>query len=106
MKIKLIQLLNRLLRFFGLMTIQHAREIFVGLTALRERVIMNDVQIDFGVLPRPDYKKTIKEWAGHAFDQAVNDDRIAPIFITEEEKNNDESLGVILNGYNLHYDVK
>lgn len=77
------KIINRVLRFFGLLTISHARSIFIELTALRERDIMHRAEDDFGAVPLQDFEKRIREWSSEAFKQAIEDDR-NPVWLVGE----------------------
>lgn len=66
-----MNILDRILKLFGLMRVKRAELIFVELTNLYEKQILEWVYEDFGVPAKSNHEKETREWAVTAFNQAM-----------------------------------
>jgi hypothetical protein len=79
------KIVRRILKAFGLITIDRARKIHVELAALTMRSLAADAHADFGVPLKPDFEKVTRREAAEAWDTIIRDDRDEIIAMTEEE---------------------
>jgi hypothetical protein len=69
----MLTLLNRALRFLGLMRVKRAERMFIELSNLYEQQIVKWVQEDFGIPPALNHEEKMREWAATAWKQAMAD---------------------------------
>ena len=67
-----MDILDRVLKLFGLITIKRAKTITVEIVAVRERMIVEDVQADFKAPPKSGFEEYIRNWANESFDVAAD----------------------------------
>lgn len=78
-------MINKILEYFGLMRISRAKNIFIGLCALKEREIMRIAQEDFNAIPKLNFEEEVKEWASTAWEQAMEDKTERYWYLSESE---------------------
>jgi hypothetical protein len=82
-----MDILDRILRKLGLIRTARAKHLAIEIVALNQRQIVQWVQEDFHIPPKPGFEEEIRQWADTAFDQAnVSITQKRHLLLSDDEK--------------------
>jgi len=80
----MFKFINRALKFFGLMRVKRAERMFIELTNLYEKQIVEWVYEDFGVPAKSNHEEETRQWAVTAWNQAMADNLDKHWYVLEQ----------------------